>query len=254
MQQENLRKIYKKIPERYQSTAKRIWSITRFMPFSYLFRREMWIRRKYEKFGRNQREFIYMSIARFCFINRPITGYYFEFGCHEANTMRLAWRTFKWLFDWEYVAFDSFEGLPEIEGIDKQEIWKKGKLKTTEHEFERKVFASGMPKSKLTTVKGFYDESLNDELRKKLSPKKAAVIYIDCDLYVSTKPVLEFIKPFLQIGTIIVFDDWYCFHGNPNMGERKAFGEFLEENKELNFEKFVQTNEAMSFIYVGDDR
>ena len=52
-------------------------------------------------------------------------GYYFEFGCFEANTMRLAFDCFHHLFDWHYVAFDSFEGLPEIGEIDKQAIWEK---------------------------------------------------------------------------------------------------------------------------------
>ena len=60
-----------------------------------------------------------MSAARFMNINRPIKGYYFEFGCNEANTFRMAYNTFKYYFDLKYVAFDSFEGLPEVEGIDK---------------------------------------------------------------------------------------------------------------------------------------
>ena len=79
----------------------------------------------------------------------------------------------------------------------------------------------------------------------------AAVIYIDCDLYSSTVPILEFCKPFLQLGTIIVFDDWFCFHGLNNKGERLAFSEFRSANPDMIFEEFVQTNEAKAFIYQG---
>ena len=192
-----------------------------------------------------------MSIARFAHVNRPIDGYYMEFGCHEANTMRKAYDCFRHLFDWTYVAFDSFEGLPEIVEIDKQEVWQKGKNKTEEEEFVRICLRHGIPRDRLITVKGFYDESLNDELKERLLPRKAAVIYVDCDLYASTGPVLEFIKDFLQKGTVIVFDDWNCFHGDRDKGERRAFREFLEREPHLRFEEFVRTAEAQAFIFIG---
>ena len=148
------------------------------------------------------------------------------------------------------LAFDSFEGLPEIEEIDEQEIWEKGKLDTGEAEFTKIVTSAGLPRSKLTTIKGFYDKSLTPGLAEKLKPKKAAVIYVDCDLYVSTVPVLSFIVQFLQKGTVIVFDDWNCFHGDPDKGERKAWKEFIEGNPQLSFEPFVSTNEAQAFICI----
>jgi hypothetical protein len=181
-----------------------------------------------------------------------VTGYYFEFGCHEGKTMRLAYKHFRHLFDFDYVAFDSFEGLPEIEKIDEQEIWKKGKLKTDEDKFRKIVRSSGMPDGKLTTVKGYYDKSLTVELQRKLLPKKAAVIYVDCDLYHSTVPVLEFCRVFFQRGTILVFDDWNCFHGDPNRGERRAFREFKHKYPQFIFEEFVSTNEAKSFVFLED--
>ena len=87
-----------------------------------------------------------MSIARFANINRPIVGAYMEYGCHEGNTMRMAWDNFRWLFDWDYYAFDSFEGLPEISEIDRQEIWQKGKLKTTAEEFRSIVLGHAFRK------------------------------------------------------------------------------------------------------------
>ena len=87
-------------------------------------------------------------------------------------------------------------------------------------------------------------------MKRKLLPRKAAVIYIDCDLYTSTVHVLDFIQDFLQRGTIIVFDDWNCFFGDPNKGERKAFREFLAKNSGLVFEEFIRTNEAATFIFL----
>lgn len=216
-----------------------------------LARHERWVSRCYTAFGQGERENVFLSICRFCHINRPIDGYYMEFGSHEANTMRLAWKHTQYLFNWTYVAFDSFEGLPEIQQIDKQEIWGKGRLKTSEEDFVERVVTAGMPRERLVTVKGFYDQVLTSDLAESLLPKKAAVIYIDCDLYHSTVPVLQFIRPFLQLGTIVVFDDWNCFLADPSRGERLAWKEFRETNPQFMFEPFVSTAEAQSFIFVG---
>lgn len=210
-----------------------------------------WVRNYYTPFGVSERERLFLGAARFCHINRPMRGYYFEFGCHGGRTMRLAWKHLHHLFDWSYVAFDSFEGLPEIEEIDRLEVFQKGKLATSEAHFVDLLAQAGMPRERLRTVKGFYDRTLTPELAASLAPQKAAVIYIDCDLYASTIPVLEFIKNFLQIGTIIVFDDWYCYHGRADRGEQRAFGEFRARHSDLQFVPFMQTCEAQSFIFVG---
>lgn len=247
----HLKKIFYSSPVFVQKIIRFIYNIDSYIPFTYKFKKRRWLS-TYVKFGLEQRKFIFLSIARFLNINRPIPGYYFEFGSFGAQTMRMAWDSFHHLFDLTYVAFDSFAGLPEIAAIDKQEIWKAGKLKVEEDNFRKIVESNGMPKEKLTTVKGFYDQVLTEELKKKFLPRKAAVIYIDCDLYVSTVPVLNFIKDFLQRGTVIVFDDWNCFCGDPSKGERLAFQEFRQKNPQLIFEEFVQTNEARSFIYLGE--
>lgn len=233
-----LRKIYNLLPPKIREISRS------------LYYRLDWEKSVYTKFGQDQKKYIFLSITRFLQINRPIKGYYFEFGSHGANTMRMAWDNFHHLFDFTYAAFDSFEGLPEIEDIDKMELFKKGKMQTSENDFIETVARQGLPREKLIIVKGFYEFSLTEELKQRLLAKKAAVVYIDCDLYKSTIPVLNFIKDFLQKGTIIVFDDWNCFFGDPNLGQRRAFKEFRAQNPDLVFEDFVQTNEAKSFIFL----
>lgn len=249
-----LRDMFDSLPGPARRIARALRHAGGRFPLTQSARRNQWIREVYTQFGWEQTRNLFLSIARFCQINRPIHGYYLEFGCHEANTMRLAYDTFHRLFDWTYVAFDSFEGLPEIAEIDRQEIWQKGKLKTDERTFVDKVTRHGMPREKLITIKGFYNTSLTESLKSELLPTKAAVIYIDCDLYESAVPVLNFIKDFLQRGTVVVFDDWNCFYGDPNRGERRAFKEFRQREPALLFEDFVQTDIAKSFIFIGDDK
>lgn len=78
--------------------------------------------------------------------------------------------------------------------------------------------------------KGFFDEVCTPELQSSLPP--ACIIHVDCDLYSPAKTVLNFMKPFMQQGTIVLFDDFYCYQGNPAKGEATALAEFFEENPE----------------------
>lgn len=242
------KKIYKLLPATAKNMLVNTWIR---LPWTKAGDHAKWVREVYVEFGRQQRREIFLSAARFLHINRPIKGYYFEFGCNEANTIRMAWDAFHRLFDFTFVGFDSFEGLPEIAKIDEQEIWEKGKLAFAEERFIQVCVSHGIPRDRLQTVRGFYEKSLTTDLEKKFEGKKAAVIYIDCDLYTSTVSVLNWIPPFLQEGTIIIFDDWNCFKADPNKGERRAWREFRVANPRFEFEHFVSTAEGAAFICVG---
>jgi len=70
---------------------------------------------------------------------------------------------------------------------------------------------------------------------------------IDCDLYSSTKCVLEFITPLIVNGTILIFDDWLAYKGSPDRGEQLACSEWLDTNPELSlvpFARFGLTQQA----------
>jgi O-methyltransferase len=242
------RLFYDLLPESVKVVARYVWAR---LPWRDQAKQRKWVTDVYTAFGRQERRRIFLSIARFLHINRPITGYYFEFGCNEANTVRMAWDAFHHLFDLTYVGFDSFEGLPEISKIDEQAIWEKGKLAYAEQKFIDTAIAHGIPKNRLVTIPGFYDESLTASLAQELLPKKAAVIYVDCDLYTSTASVLNWIPDFLQVGTVIVFDDWNCFCADPDRGERRAWKEFVAARPNLQFEPFVSTAEGQAYIFVG---
>ena len=219
-------------------------------PYNWLagYQRRKWVSEVFSRENMVRRERLFLTVATFVHTNRPIEGYYFEFGCNEAHTMRLAFDSFHHLVDWHYVGFDSFEGLPEIQDIDKQQIWGKGRLATTEEKFTNICLSHGMRRDRLTTVKGFYDSSLNEATRARLSGRGAAFIYVDCDLYHSTVPVLRFCKSFLRPGTVVAFDDWNCFLADPTKGERRAWGEFLASNPELHFESFLETGMQKAFV------
>jgi hypothetical protein len=95
------------------------------------------------------------------------------------------------------------------------------------------ITSKGVPLNRVVVVSGWFGETLNESAIKTHKIKHAAIVNIDSDLYESAKLVLNFIRPLLVDGTIIIFDDWYNFRGNPYLGEQRAFKEWLDENPDL---------------------
>jgi O-methyltransferase len=159
-----------------------------------------------------------------------IPAVYFEFGCHSGRTFSSAINAFNCLgmVEAEVYAFDSFEGLPPTSSII-DGIFEKGSFFTDVEKFKNIVRKNtGKSLNNLNIIKGFYSESLNQSLQSKLP--KAGIVHIDVDLYSSTKEVLSFVYPLLVSGTVILFDDWFCFPPGQNKGEMGAFNEFCLEN------------------------
>lgn len=199
-------------------------------------------------YGLLERYKFFQSAQYFLQVNR-INGVYLEFGCHEVNTFRMALNTLgshrKPNKITRFIAFDSFEGMPSPEGIDKQMIWKTGMNHTS---LEKFLEITKKDAHRIEAVKGFYSDSLKSY---KLSEEdKIALAYIDCDYYSSTVDVLNFLSTKISHGTIIAFDDWDCYYADPQRGQRKAFTEFKTamENSFL-FVKFRTIGSGgMSFI------
>jgi hypothetical protein len=108
--------------------------------------------------------------------------------------------------------FDSFEGIPEDwhdEG--------KGSYSTRGH----------IPKvpSNIHLHAGWFDATLPAFL--KTNTEQARLINIDCDIYSSTKTVLDLLEPRIVKGTVIIFDE-YIGNQHWREDEYKAFQEAVE--------------------------
>jgi O-methyltransferase len=161
---------------------------------------------------------------------------YFEFGCYSGRTFSTAINSANYLQikNFKFYAFDSFLGLPET---DEQNIFKKGQYKFSKKDFKKIIKKkTGVWLEDIYIIEGFYENSLSDEVALKLP--KPGIIHIDCDLYTSTISVLQFLKPLLVSGSILLFDDYYCYPANQNLGQKKAIDEFLKNNKDYNFKKW----------------
>ncbi len=200
----------------------------------------------------NSTEQFFENVVRFI-NNAGIKGDYLEFGVYIGSTFKIAFnfaQKFK-LRSMNFYAFDSFKGLPKKKGSngDDDRYFPEGDFCCDINEFKTNIKNAGVDMSRVQIVPGWYDETLNDETKKKIALQKAAVIMIDCDLYESTTHVLSFIEDYIQDGTIIIFDDWFSYRGNPNKGEQRAFREWLEKNPSINVSQYQKYGaESNSFL------
>lgn len=182
------------------------------------------------KFSRRdeKREFL-KKIFNFVKQNK-IEGAYCEFGVYKFGTFIEAWKIAKAKgLEMPFWAFDSFEGLPSEEGTFKKGDWNFGFKEAVNN-----LIKAGINLNEVNIVKGFFKDTLKGDL----SPRKIAVVYIDSDIYESAAEVLKFITPYVQDGTILVFDDFYFHRGNPNRGEQRALNEWLKANPEITVSEY----------------
>jgi O-methyltransferase len=183
-----------------------------------------------------------------------VEGCYLEFGCAGGGSLVDAFNAagrHRRLNSMPFFVFDSFEGLPEPTGLDADEShrYNKGDFACNLDRYRKNVRSRGVDLARVTCIPGWYSETLNDELKQTLPIKKAAVVWIDCDLYESTVPVLEFITHFIQDGTVVIFDDWFSFKGRLDRGEARAFKEWLAKNRSIHATQYHAVGRTMmSFI------
>ena len=112
--------------------------------------------------------------------------------------------------------FDTFEGLPEVEGIDQN--YKKGDFSAR---YEKvKSLMSSYPNVHI--YKGLFPDSAGP-----VKEKRFSFVNLDVDLYKSTKDCLDFFYPRMNKGGIILSHDYLLIPG-----VRKAFDEFFKDKPE----------------------
>lgn len=178
----------------------------------------------YAQMQRQKYKYEFFQKAFDLIYDNTIQGDYFEFGVHRARTFRFALsqakrRNMKKI---KFLAFDSFEGLPDVKNNEKQnDKFKKGLLTTSEKVFKNYLKNFHFYKNNIRIIKGFYKKSLNKRLISNLKKNgtKACLINFDCDLTQSVDEALKFSMNFFQEGTILYFDDYFSsYKGNPNKG------------------------------------
>jgi hypothetical protein len=163
-------------------------------------------------------------------------GDYLEFGvCHGTSTLCMD-RALRAVgaTDIRLFGFDSFEGLPPEAATDDGGVWAPGHFNSDLDFTQHRLTTAGVDMDRVVLTKGWFSETLTPELREQHRIERAGVIMVDCDIYTSSIQALRFCAPLIQDVCVVYFDDWNSAGlADQNLGERKAFDEFMADHPDL---------------------
>lgn len=152
------------------------------------------------------------KVAQSC---KKTKGMYAEVGVYSGETAKIIWHA---KGERRFAIFDTFEGIPEVEDIDKKEFEKGGWYASLENV---KDFLKDC--DEIEIVRGIFPESGKDYVGERF-----AFVHLDVDTYKSTKGCLEFFYPRMNKGGVIVSHDYQLVEG-----VTKAFDEFFIDKPEV---------------------
>lgn len=167
-------------------------------------------------------------------------GDYLEFGVAYGGSMACMSRALDAVgaTGSRLIGFDSFEGLPVGTEQEDAGVWKAGQFRVERRFAERFLREQGVDMTRVTLVEGWFADTLNDDTRRRLELSKASVVMVDCDLRSSARDALEFCAPLIRDRAVVVFDDWHAAGlAARNLGEKRAFQEFLDHHPEFEVER-----------------
>ncbi len=136
-------------------------------------------------------------------------GLVLEFGVRHGTSIR----QIAGLVNQDVHGFDSFEGLPEVWHHEPQGSY------TTKGEIP------SVPRNVSLHV-GWFEDTLPGFLEKHSGPLR--FMNVDCDIYSSTKTILDCLAPRMVVGSVIVFDE-YIGNEHWREDEFKAFQEAVAQ-------------------------
>lgn len=153
------------------------------------------------------------ALLEFALGQCSIEGLVMEFGVYRGDSLRaIAQRLTQPVH-----GFDSFEGLPQ----DWTYYQKRGR-------FSLQGQVPHFDEPNIRVHKGWFDQILPRFLAD--HPEPARFVHIDCDIYASTRAVLDLLQPRIVKGTIIVFDEYLNYPGWREH-EYKAFQEYVAAHR-----------------------
>ena len=166
-------------------------------------------------------------------------GDYLEFGVCHGTSMLCMHRALaaRGIVSTRSFGFDSFEGLPDIAATDDEGIWPPGSF-DSDYDYTRQLLTNGgVDWGRTFLIQGWFSDTLTDTLKKTHGITHAGVVMVDSDIYSSAVEALAFAEPLIKDAAVLFFDDWHSAGlAEKNLGEKKAFDEFLAAHPDLRAE------------------
>jgi hypothetical protein len=172
-------------------------------------------------------------------------GSYVEFGVASGNSLQgaiLANNTqFKSLnikkIRRNFYGFDTFEKFQSSDRDDKHQTWEGGSFSFPYDKVKNRFTKYREVKLIKTNCSYLNDEEKGLKLDQIIEGDIAIALF-DMDLKEPTYEALNWIKPKLKTGSILIFDELFGFLGDEDKGEAGALKKFQEENKNIKFREF----------------
>jgi len=143
---------------------------------------------------------------------------------------------------------DTFAGMPE--NTEGNPTFAEGTYVASHAAVREKCMRAGMSNDSFTLYPGMFSETASS-LAQSLSAK-VAIVNIDCDIYGSAADALAAIGNRLQVGCVLMFDDYNANCADNRQGERRAFREFCD-SVQFKFEPwFAYQYAGQAFLCVED--
>jgi O-methyltransferase len=145
-------------------------------------------------------------------LKRKIKGITAEVGVYGGDISRMIAETFKK----KHYAFDTFEGLQDVEKVDGDKI-ENGMFKA-----DYDMVKKNLNLKNIEIVKGYFPKTF-----KKKYKKDYAFVHIDVDTYKSTLNCIDIFYPLVVKKGFIVIDDYNC---SKTPGAKEAIDWFVKKN------------------------
>lgn len=184
------------------------------------------------------------SLAAFWTQESQVAGPYLEFGVgagRSAVAAVRAHRIYGYDPDRDFFLFDSYAGLPALNGRDADSRqFHQGQFAFSKQDVIGTLMAhQAYDPRAVHLVEGWFEESLSRFQLETFGYRHAAIVHVDVDLHESCETVLQWVTPYLQTGTFMLFDDWNAFCASDRAGERAAAAEWLQRRRHIKLHDYA---------------
>jgi hypothetical protein len=189
-----------------------------------------------------------------------LPGDYVEFGVFEGTSFIAAFETDRRLRPAAvppraFWGFDSFEGgFKYFDQRDRHPFFREGEFSSSYDLACRRVGGHFRGRARWKLVPGYFEQTLAGTTAPEMGIERVAVALVDCDLGSPARLALDFLRPALQPGSVLILDDFFAYRGAEDAGVAGALAGFQAAHPELRFRRlFDYGHGGQGFVCVKSE-
>ena len=135
-----------------------------------------------------------------------------------------------------FFGYDSFAGFGPVGAGEEHPFYSDSNFAVNEAKVVRNIKRRSSGQH-FELIKGYFEATLAGKTAKDVGVAKTRVALIDCDLKNASRLALDYLKPTLQEGSVLIMDDFFSYRGVSDLGTAGAFHEFCAANPNIEFRR-----------------